>query len=271
MVRTISILGCGWLGLPLAQTLLTKGYEVKGSTTTPAKLSQLQEIGITPFLLEVSEDVVGEQVEYFFDTELLIVNIPPKRNQPNIETHYPTQINTILKRALQHKVHAIIFVSSTGVYGDHNEVVTENTPVQPNRANTKGLVQAELLVQTSGLNWSILRMAGLVGGTRKAGRFFAGKTEIPEADAPVNLVHLDDCIGVVCRLLEQPCWGEIFNVCATEHPNKKDFYSSQTLKEGLKVPDFLVPTAPSPFKIVSNEKVRKMLSYTFLKPDPMLF
>ncbi|NJL74042.1 MAG: SDR family oxidoreductase [Saprospiraceae bacterium] len=271
MIKIVSILGCGWLGLPLAQTLLVKGYQVKGSTTTPEKLSQLQAAGITPFLLEVGDEVTGKQIDDFFDTELLIINIPPKRNQPNIETLYPAQINAILKKALQHGVQAIIFVSSTGVYGDTNEVVTENTPVQPDRANTRGLVQAELLVQACGLNWSILRMAGLVGGTRKAGRFFAGKTDLPEADAPVNLVHLDDCIGVVCRLLEQPCWGEIFNVCATAHPTKKDFYSSQTLKEGLKVPDFLIPTTPSPFKIVSNEKVKRMLSYTFSKPDPMFF
>lgn len=30
---TVSILGCGWLGLPLAEQLLAEGYSVKGSTT----------------------------------------------------------------------------------------------------------------------------------------------------------------------------------------------------------------------------------------------
>ena len=39
--ETITILGCGWLGLPLAQTLVKEGYSVKGSTTTEDKLEVL--------------------------------------------------------------------------------------------------------------------------------------------------------------------------------------------------------------------------------------
>ena len=49
----ISIIGCGWLGLPTAQYLLQQGYPVKGSTTTPSKLSILEEKGITPHLLQL--------------------------------------------------------------------------------------------------------------------------------------------------------------------------------------------------------------------------
>ena len=33
-MKTISLLGCGSLGFPLATKLLQKGYYVKGSTTT---------------------------------------------------------------------------------------------------------------------------------------------------------------------------------------------------------------------------------------------
>ena len=42
----VSILGCGWLGLPLAKALIGEGYTVKGSTTTPAKLNLLKEEGV---------------------------------------------------------------------------------------------------------------------------------------------------------------------------------------------------------------------------------
>lgn len=31
MAKTISILGCGWLGLPLGQHLVQQGYHIKGS------------------------------------------------------------------------------------------------------------------------------------------------------------------------------------------------------------------------------------------------
>ena len=39
--QRISILGCGWLGLPLAKELLDRSFEVKGSTTSSNKLDQL--------------------------------------------------------------------------------------------------------------------------------------------------------------------------------------------------------------------------------------
>gem|GEM_PF-4555050 len=49
---TISIIGCGWLGLPLAEFLVQKGYLIKGSTTREEKLDQLKSKGIQPFLFK---------------------------------------------------------------------------------------------------------------------------------------------------------------------------------------------------------------------------
>jgi 3-hydroxyisobutyrate dehydrogenase-like beta-hydroxyacid dehydrogenase len=51
----VSILGCGWLGLPLAKALVAENYTIKGSTTTPAKLDLLKEEDIEPFLIALSE------------------------------------------------------------------------------------------------------------------------------------------------------------------------------------------------------------------------
>ena len=34
----IGIIGCGWLGLPLAKEFISNNYKVKGSTTTKEKL-----------------------------------------------------------------------------------------------------------------------------------------------------------------------------------------------------------------------------------------
>jgi nucleoside-diphosphate-sugar epimerase len=271
MLKKIAILGCGWLGLPLATTLVAEGYTVYGSTTTKEKLGTLSKAGIQPFYILATDTLEGENIGSFFEAPLLILNIPPKRNLPNIETLYPTQVACILKAAHQGKVKNIIFVSSTGVYPDNNQLATESSPVEPSKSNTKGLVIAEQLVQTSSFNSTILRMAGLIGGSRKAGRFFAGKTDLPEADAPVNLVHLEDAIGVIRAVIEQNYWGEIFNVCADQHPSKKDFYTTQTLREGLELPQFLASSIPSSFKIVSNQKVKEQLGYHFIHPDPMSF
>jgi 3-hydroxyisobutyrate dehydrogenase-like beta-hydroxyacid dehydrogenase len=46
----ISILGCGWLGLPLAKAIVENGFSVKGSTTSTDKLTALENAGINSWI-----------------------------------------------------------------------------------------------------------------------------------------------------------------------------------------------------------------------------
>lgn len=57
----ISILGCGWLGLPLAKQLIKKGFSVKGSTTSEEKISILKTEGIISFLISLSDSKKSEE------------------------------------------------------------------------------------------------------------------------------------------------------------------------------------------------------------------
>ncbi|MEM9888230.1 MAG: SDR family oxidoreductase [Bacteroidota bacterium] len=266
---SISILGCGWLGLPLGEFLAAKGYAVKGSTTSPEKLKKLQAVGIEPFLLSVhSGDIDGENTASFFDSELLIINIPPARRNPNVEQDHPAQIKTIFSHYQGYK---IIFVSSTGVYPESG-VVTEATPTAPTRKSAKAVAKAEQFLQElKNVELSILRLAGLVGGERQAGRFFAGKKDVSDPQKPVNMVHREDVIRVIYELIRQEKWNEIYNVCADEHPSKKAFYQAQARKLGLEIPEFVEAIGNQVYKTVSNEKVKRELSYTFIYDDPMQF
>ncbi len=267
---TISILGAGWLGLPLGQFLVEKGYHVKGSTTSDSKISKIQAAGMQAFLLRVGDQVAGINVVDFFDSDILILNIPPSRRNLAIEETYPKQVAAVLEKAKLKGVSKIIFASSTGVYGNENATVTEQTTLRPTRKSGKALVQAEQLVKKSGLDWIVLRFAGLVGKDRKAGKFLAGRKDVKNSRSYVNLVHQEDCINVIYRLLLADHWNEIFNVCSDHHPQKEAYYTAQALKEGLEPPSFLHSTS-NDFKIVSNKKLKDVLNYSFIYPDPMQF
>lgn len=268
----ISILGCGWLGLRLGQFLAEKGYVVNGSTTSLEKFPVLQDAGIQPFLVQVTADgVVGNRVEAFFQSEVLVINFPPGRRRPTVEQEHPKEIQRVLENAQAGYIQHILFVSSTGVYGDENRILTEADALNPDRGSTKALAEAEqLLHQLPNISVTILRMAGLVGGERKAGRFLAGKQALPHGDAPVNMVHREDCIRIMYEVIRQEKWGEIFNVCADEHPTKREFYTAQALKEGLQPPTFVEEGALF-YKIISNTKLKQTLDYQFLYPNPMEF
>jgi glycerol-3-phosphate dehydrogenase len=73
---TVSILGCGWYGLPLAKTLVAKGINVKGSTTSAGKLETLAETGIKPFLIDLSADDAAYNPSSLLAMYLLLLSHP---------------------------------------------------------------------------------------------------------------------------------------------------------------------------------------------------
>ncbi|MCB0639669.1 MAG: hypothetical protein KDC54_23760, partial [Lewinella sp.] len=76
-IQTISILGAGWLGLPLGAALVREGYTVKGSTKSPDKLSLLREKGLHPYPIQVTAEGLRGEIADFFECDLLIITLPP--------------------------------------------------------------------------------------------------------------------------------------------------------------------------------------------------
>jgi nucleoside-diphosphate-sugar epimerase len=162
-------------------------------------------------------------------------------------------------------------VSSTGVYPNTNGIVTEATAPEPTTDSQKAIVKAEQLLQANPhFKTTILRPAGLVGNNRIAGRWFAGKQNVKGGNTPVNLVHLEDCIGVSYAIIEQDIFGKVFNICADKHPVKGVFYPFQAIKHGFEPPTFIMEQADD-FKIISNEQSKKALHYKYQQPNPMEF
>lgn len=269
--KTISIVGCGWLGMALGMLLVERGYIVKGSTRTPTKLSLFHKHKITPFIIEVNRKIKGNNLSQFFSSEILFINIPPGRKRKSVARLHPREIAAIIEKAKTYGVKKVIYISSTGVYGNENRVVTEADELRPETQSGLALAQAEaLLLEQTDFQTTVLRFGGLVGEDRKAGRFLAGKKDVKNGDAPVNMIHRVDCIGIIMEIIEQECWGELFNACADEHPTKREFYTAQAKKQGFEPPIFSKEPTDG-FKEVSNFKVKQRLSYEFVNPNPMDF
>ena len=263
----ISILGCGWLGLPLAQTLLQRGHTVKGSTTREEKLATLEEHGITPYLIRFSPQINDDYQADFFASEVLIVNIPPKRNEEVTEV-YPRQIASLLRTIEKSPVKKVLFVSSTSVYPNVNGPVREADTSENVKASGRALLTTECMVQEHpGIKTTVLRFCGLFGPDRNPGRFLAGKTLPGSGRVPVNMIHLDDCIAIITEILEQNVWGEVFNACADAHPAKEEFYGEAARQLGFDAPQFAA-TETDAYKVVDSSRLRRMLNYRFKYPDP---
>lgn len=266
-MKSISILGCGWLGLPLAKRLQVEGYQVKGSTTSIDKIKILEDNNIDPHLVILNPDVRTDGIQKFLDSKTLIIDIPPKRNE-NVLDLFPSQIKFLIKEIEDSQIENVLFVSSTSVYEDNNEIVTEESELNPTRNSGKALLIAEGLLRANKLfNTNVLRFGGLIGPDRHPGRFLAGRKEISGAEAKVNLIHLDDCIEIIVQILKQNIWGEIFNAVANEHPTRKELYTKAAQSLGLEAPHF--SDEEESYKIVSSQKLQTVLNYKFKFPNPL--
>ena len=95
-MNKISILGCGWLGFPLAKSLHSKGYEVKGSTTSESKLDVLKNAGILPFQIQLEENqIIGNIEDFLKETDILVIDIPPGLRRETSSSNEMSFINKV--------------------------------------------------------------------------------------------------------------------------------------------------------------------------------
>ena len=263
----ISILGCGWLGLPLAKTLIARGNSVKGSTTSKNKLSILKDAGINPFLVTLESESVSENItDFLAENETLIIDIPPKLRtvDPNSEKKaFVEKIKNLIPFIEKSTIKKVLFVSSTSVYGDDNDLITEATIPNPETESGKQLVLAEnLLRENKNFETTILHFGGLIGEDRHPVKHLAGKENLENPDAPINLIHLADCIGIIEEIINQSKWNEVFNAVAPFHPTREEFYRQKAIEMNLPEPKFSSEKSNIK-KVISSEKIETILRYKF--------
>ncbi len=256
--KTVSILGCGWVGKPLGRALAVSGHRVSGSTTKEANIAAIEASGLAAFVLNVDE-LTAHGAHSFFECDVLVISLPQGTRAGKGE-EYLGRIKKIIALANRGNVNNIILVSTTSVYPNLNRVVLEE---DADAANS--IVQAESIVRKSGIPATILRFAGLFGPGRHPGKFLAGKTDVSGGNSPVNLIHLDDCVQIIKVIIENNVWNEVLNACADGHPTRRDFYTHAALELGLEPPIFSEDAEPA-FKIVSNERLKSVLKYAFIHP-----
>lgn len=266
-MRQISILGCGWLGLPLAKSLIEKGFSVKGSTTSVDKVPLLRETGIEAFQVEVSESGIKGEIDLLLkNSEILIIDIPPKL-RGNSGENFVKKIKRIITSIKKSRIKKVIFISSTAVYNDDYSIVTETTQTKPDTESGKQLLEAEKLFLLNMFDFSTttIRFGGLIGDNRHPVHHLAGRKSLENPEAAVNLIHQDDCIGIIERIIELDCWNQTFNAVAPFHPTRKEYYTQKAEELNLPLPEFS-DSGTSFGKIIQADRIESELNYTFKKP-----
>jgi len=270
-MKQISILGCGWLGLPLAKSLLEKGFSVNGSTTSIEKIAVLENTGIHPFLVslsavEVLEETKNSIEKFLKNSEILIIDIPPKLRGDSKE-NFVAKIQNVIPFIEKSSVEKVLFVSSTSVYEDTSDLrnVSEETIPNPDTESGRQLLEAEQLLQSnSNFQTTIVRFGGLIGEERHPIKFLAGRKDIENPEGPINLIHQVDCIGIIEAIYETNSWQETYNAVTPYHPTRKEYYTQKAIELNMPLPEF-DESKTSIGKMVLSDKVVSVLNYEFKK------
>ncbi|GAB2572510.1 Rossmann-fold NAD(P)-binding domain-containing protein [Spirosoma areae] len=267
--KTVSIIGLGWLGLPLANRLSAKEFGVKGSTTSAENISALQQQGIDVFTLQLNPEPIGNLLA-LLQADTLVINIPPKAGKVGADFH-PEQLRHLTDAIGQSPIRHVIYVSSTSVYPELSREVIEEDVTTPDGSAAPALVQAERLVQrlSPAKLVTILRCGGLMGYNRIPGKYVAGK-RVDSGLVPVNYLHRDDAVEILVGFIQEPVAGT-FNAVSPEHPTREAIYRKSCADFAYQLPYFIAPAQAIPFKVISPAKLIERTNYQFRYPDPLQF
>ena len=264
----MGILGCGWLGLPLAEMFLAQDFTVRGTTTSMDKMGLMANKGIVPFNIRLDEEHIdGDILGFLKRLDYLIINVPPGLRRSQKKGDYVQKMRLLLKAIRQAEVPKIIFVGSTSVYGDgHIGPVTEATTPIPTSEAGKQLLQCEsLFKQLSRAKVTIVRFAGLIGPDRHPIQQLSGRTQLKDGHAPVNLIHLTDCLGILGLIIRGEHWQLTLNAVYPHHPTKEAYYTAQAQERNLPPPQY-APNEVGGHKTVGTMQPLLLNRYDFQMP-----
>ena len=263
MNKNIAVLGCGWLGIPLAKKLIALGYVVHGSTQTPSKLVTLKSEGIVPFLIKLNETQTEGDIQAFLENcHVLIINIPPGLKK-DPETSFVDKIKSFLFHLEELANLKVIFVSSTSVFKDTSDMSYYDEHANTNSNSSSGIQLAEtekLLLSMPHLNTKIIRFGGLFGAGRHPARFLSNKL-LKNPNSPINLIHLEDCLALIIKIIRFNGEPFIFHGVYPNHPKKIDYYSSICETKNIRPP--LATGFKSVGKIINSEITSKLLKFNY--------
>jgi len=262
-IRSVLIVGCGWVGKKLGQNLSDKGLKVFGTTRSEQNFSEIKGYNIIPIKLELPVEKI-QNIE-LPEVDSVVISITPGRGESRDE--YAKNIRQLAKLWKDTNTQVIMY-SSTGVYGNAKGLINENhTNPDPRNGNVICAAEGELCTALS--DAVILRLAGLYGEDRHPVKYLAGRDNVKNGEAPVNLVHREDVIQVTQLMIKNEIRSQIYNVCGPVHTSKQKIYTTIANRLGMDEPDFLQGGADD--KQISSQKLIKDLEYEFIHPDPMKY
>lgn len=260
-MKTVLILGCGWVGEEFAMYMIDKGISVYASTTSEDKCTRLKDMGINSFIQDFDLTLdPNTPLPDHFDYVLTSIPATSKLSLEQIN-HRFTNVQNFLNY-IPFAKH--IFLSSIGVYPNIDGCFTEDYELITNER----LYLAENMMLTR-KGTSVYRLGGLFGKKRIFAKYFTNRI-CTTGNQLANFVHLEDVVALIHKGLHNDLLYPIYNIVAPAHPTKKEVILASAMKYGFDFPSAWKPE-DSFQKLVDGTKIIEELDYCFSYPNPINF
>ena len=200
--RHALIAGCGYVGTALAARLVAEGHTV----TTLRRSDKIAAPGVQNIQADLATGVGLDAIPADIDVVFYTAGADAFSEEA-YRNAYVVGVRNLLA-ALHAKgapVQRVIYTSSTGVYAqDNGEWVDEDSPTEPTKFSGKVLLEGEAEVARGPIPATVVRFGGIYGPNRTrlvdtvrngSAYTIAGRTQY------LNLIHRDDCAGVLQHLM----------------------------------------------------------------------
>jgi nucleoside-diphosphate-sugar epimerase len=253
----IGIIGLGWLGLPLAKSLLNKGHQVIGTTRT--RLVNLSHQHFSHIRFDPQQKRSGNG-SFILDVDVLILAFTPSKVDEKAYAHDCVRILELIPANCK-----VLQLSSSSVYPEKEGIFKElDYPLGAVKTNAIGYAELALSSMLRE-RLTVIRLSGLVGPLRYPVTAMAKSGKTYAALDPINLIHLEDAIGLIEHVMTQKIWNKTINGCSTEHPFKGEFYTEMANKLGINPP--LFENTKTCNRLISNDYSIE-LGYKYIYPNP---
>jgi nucleoside-diphosphate-sugar epimerase len=222
---SILIIGCGDIGLRVAKQL-SRSHRVFALTSQQSRFQELREVGATPILGNLDQP---ESLWRLAGLAQTVIHLAPPQNSGNRDCRTRNLVRILAQGS--DTVRRLIYVSTTGVYGDHRGAkVSEITLVNPQSERAKRRVDAERVLRlwgpANGVAVTILRVPGIYAADRLPIERLQAKTPAlpPEEDAYSNHIHSDDLARLVCAAVYHGKPQRIINACDGGETKMGDYF-----------------------------------------------
>ncbi len=269
-LRRIVIVGCGYVGQALGEALIAAGHDVTGTTTSPERVADLAASGIEPQVLDVHD--AERLTDLFRGVHTVFATLAAGRNGDYQRT-YAEGLDHVTEACRSGGVGRLVYTSSTRVYAqDDGSVVDESSPTVPKGANGAALLTAERAVLgfASDLCGTVVRLGGIYGPDRDLTQRIrrAAGTRRSDGRHLVNLIHRDDIVSALTKVLQHPYHGALNLVDDNPMP-RQDLYDGVLRQLGLEPVTWDDPPRDQPGglgKRVANDLIKHTLNISLKHP-----